>query len=194
MSDHTSFTVSVFGGSAPLPGSDAYDQAERLGRLLAKNGFAVANGGYIGTMEAVSKGAASSGGHVIGVTCDQIEQWRDVRPNPWIEVEIRLPTLRARIVRLIEEAQAIVTLPGGIGTLSEIAFAWSMMQIGEIEPRAMILVGEAWSHTLHTFFETADAYVTAKDRETLTFVQDVEDVVEALQAWQGPERLQEENG
>ena len=125
------------------------------------------------------------GGHVIGVTCDQIEQWRDVRPNPWIEVEIRLPTLLARIVRLIEEAQAIVALPGGLGTLSEIALAWSMMQIGEIGPRAMVLVGESWLQTFHTFFETADAYVAAKDREALTFVQEVEDVVEALRTWQG---------
>lgn len=193
MTERRPFTVSVFGGSAPLPGSDAYDQAERLGRLLAKNGYAVATGGYIGTMEAVSKGAADAGGRVIGVTCDQIEQWRDVLPNPWIDHEIRCPTLRTRVVRLIDEAQAIVALPGGIGTLSEIALAWSMIQIGEIGPRALVLVGDEWQHTFRTFFEGAESYVAVKDRETLTFVQDAEDVVNALQTWHGSERLHEEN-
>src|SRR5215831_16801474 len=70
--------VSVFGGSQPKEGSLPYAEARELGRMLAEGGHTVLTGGYIGTMEAVSRGAAESGGHVIGVTCEQIEQWRGI--------------------------------------------------------------------------------------------------------------------
>ena len=68
--------ISVFGGSSPKPGDLAYEQAYYLGKLIGEAGYTVLTGGYIGTMEAVSRGAAEAGGHVIGVTCDQIENWR----------------------------------------------------------------------------------------------------------------------
>ena len=73
--------VTVFGGSKPHAGSQAYAQAQRLGELLALAGCTVLTGGYIGAMEAVSRGAAEAGGHVIGITCDEIESWRPVKPN-----------------------------------------------------------------------------------------------------------------
>ncbi len=65
--------VSVFGGSQPKEGDAAYTEAQELGRLLAERGHTVLTGGYIGTMEAVSRGANEAGGHVIGVTCEDIE-------------------------------------------------------------------------------------------------------------------------
>ena len=57
--------ISVFGGSQAHEGSDAYAQAQALGSLLAQRGHTVLTGGYMGTMEAVSKGAAAA-----GRTCD----------------------------------------------------------------------------------------------------------------------------
>ncbi|MDI6694379.1 MAG: hypothetical protein QME21_04975 [Anaerolineales bacterium] len=63
--------VTVFGGSRPTP--EDYEQALHLGRLLGGSGYIVLTGGYIGVMEAVSRGASEAGGHVIGVTCDEIE-------------------------------------------------------------------------------------------------------------------------
>ena len=66
--------ISVFGGSSPKPGEIAYEQALLLGKLIGEAGYIVLTGGYIGTMEAVSRGTAEAGGHVIGVTCDQIEE------------------------------------------------------------------------------------------------------------------------
>ena len=50
--------ISVFGGSQPREGESAYTEAMELGRLLAQHGHTVLTGGYIGTMEAVSRGAA----------------------------------------------------------------------------------------------------------------------------------------
>ena len=54
--------ITVFGGSQPKPGDEDYQQALRLGALLGSAGFTVLTGGYVGTMEAVSRGAAENGG------------------------------------------------------------------------------------------------------------------------------------
>ncbi len=70
--------VSVFGGSQPKPRHSPMKKPTSLGKLLAKAGHTVMTGGYIGTMEAVSRGVSEAGGHVIGVTCGEIERWRDV--------------------------------------------------------------------------------------------------------------------
>src|SRR5258706_7067007 len=110
--------ISVFGGSQPKEGDAAYVEAQELGKLLAEHGHTVLTGGYIGTMEAVSKGASEAGGHVIGVTCDEIERWRAVKANAWVQEERRYPTVRARLDALIEGCQAAIALPGGPRTLA----------------------------------------------------------------------------
>ena len=80
--------ISVFGGSQPKESDLAYAEAMELGRLLAQHGHTVLTGGYIGVMEAVSRGAQEAGGHVIGVTCEEIEAWRPIKANAWVMEEI----------------------------------------------------------------------------------------------------------
>lgn len=167
--------LTVFGGSAPKPGSEAYKQAERLGALAAGAGWQVATGGYIGTMEAVSKGAAEAGGHAIGVTCDQIEHWRAIGPNPWIGEEVREVTLRERLYKLVELGDAYIALPGGIGTLSEVALSWSLIQTQEISRRPLVLVGAAWARTFELFLQESEGYVRPADGQLVEFSPDVED-------------------
>src|SRR3989304_891341 len=112
--------VSVFGGSAPQPGSAPYDEAVLMGRLLAQAGYTVATGGYTGGMEAASRGAAEAGGHVIGVTCRLIENWREgFGPNQWVKEEIKFASLRERLYHLVTFCDAAVALGGGVGTLSQ---------------------------------------------------------------------------
>src|SRR5215813_4987164 len=98
--------ISVFGGSQPKEGDTAYAEAQELGRLLAQHGRTVLTGGYIGTMEAVSRGASEAGGHVIGVTCEEIENWRKVAPNRWVKEERRKKTLIERMQALINGSDA----------------------------------------------------------------------------------------
>lgn len=116
-------TITVFGSALAGPCTWSYREAEVLGRRLAESGFGVANGGYLGLMEASAKGARESQGHTVGVTC---ELW-PVPANPWIVEEIRTATFFDRIRRLIELGDAYVVLPGGTGTLAELALAWEMM-------------------------------------------------------------------
>jgi uncharacterized protein (TIGR00730 family) len=172
--------VTVFGGSKPVPGEPEYDEALMLGRLLGESGYIVLTGGYIGTMEAVSRGTAEAGGHVVGVTCDEIEAWRPVTPNPWVQEEMRFPTLRKRLYALIENCDAALALPGGIGTLAEIAAMWSQLQTGASKSRPLILIGGGWETTIHAFYDALGDYISNKDRGWIRFVPDVQSAVHIL--------------
>ncbi len=174
--------VSVFGGSHPQEGDEAYSEAQTLGRLLAERGHTVLTGGYIGTMEAVSRGAHEAGGHVIGVTCADIERWRPRTANRWVKEEIKRETLVERLHTLIHESDAALALPGGPGTLTEIALTWNLMIVESLHRRPLILVGRGWQSTLDQFFREFDSYMTAQQREILLFAQDVHNAVEILES------------
>jgi uncharacterized protein (TIGR00725 family) len=170
--------VTVFGGSRP-PAED-YVQAVRLGTLLAQMGHTVLTGGYIGTMEAVSRGAAEQGGHVIGITCDEIEAWRPVKANAWVKEERRVATLRQRIFALIEGGDAAMALPGGPGTLTEISAMWNHLLTDAIAPRPLILIGSGWKMTFDQFYHSFDAYIPQEQRKWVQFAGDVDTAVDML--------------
>jgi uncharacterized protein (TIGR00730 family) len=150
-----SHVISVFGSSTPEPGSADYEAARDLGRRLAQAGFTVQSGGYVGIMEGVSRGANEAGGHVIGVACDQIEEFRPLKANQWVKEEIRHISLRERVLYLVDACDGIIVMPGGIGTLSELALAWSFAQVGEMTSKPIIPVGGLWQRTLAAFVDQA---------------------------------------
>ena len=159
--------ISVFGSAAPQPGSRDYDEARQVGRLLAEAGFTVATGGYSGTMAAVSQGAHEAGGHVVGVTSTRIESFRARGANEWVLEEIRFETLRDRLLHLVTNNDGMITLPGGIGTLSEMALAWSFLQVSEIETRPLVLLGDIWRETIHAFYKPE--YIVPRHMEMIHF-------------------------
>ena len=173
--------VSVFGGSQPKEGEAAYVEAMELGRLLAQRGHVVLTGGYIGTMEAVSRGAQEAGGHVIGVTCEDIEAWRPTKANAWVVEEIRKKTLLERLHTLIHESDAALALPGGPGTMAEISVMWNLMIVESLHRRPLILIGDGWQSVFDQFFRGLDAYVPAHHREILSFAKDVQTAVKLLE-------------
>ena len=173
--------ISVFGGSQPKEAEPAYAEARELGKLLAERGHTVLTGGYIGTMEAVSRGAREAGGHVIGVTCEDIETWRAVKPNSWVMEEIRKKTLIERLHTLIHESDAALALPGGAGTLTEIALMWNLMIVESLHRRPLILVGRGWQSTFDQFFRELGSYMTAPQREILYFAEDVHTALRMLE-------------
>jgi uncharacterized protein (TIGR00730 family) len=173
--------VTVFGSALPKPGEIDYQEAQRLGEILAKDGHTVLTGGYSGTMEAVSRGAAEAGGHVIGVTCAEIERWRSsIAANAWVKEEWRRPTLQDRLMTLIDSSEAALTLPGGVGTLLEVMMMWNRLIIKAILPRPLILIGPGWKIAMQSFLEQQGQYVVEVDRQFLTFVDTVEEAAAKL--------------
>jgi hypothetical protein len=170
--------ISVFGSSAPLPGSADYEMARAVGRLLAQASCAVQTGGYCGVMEAASRGAYEAGGHVIGITSAQIEQFRPTPPNRWVKEEIKQQTLRARLLYLVDNCHGAVVMPGGIGTLSELSLMWSFIQVGEIAPRPIVAVGGLWQRTLAAFAD--ESYIKPAHRQLITLARTADEAVKKL--------------
>lgn len=173
-------SITVFGGSSPKPGEAAYENAYLLGRYLGRVGFIVLTGGYIGTMEAVSRGVMEGGGHTIGVTCDEIERWRPVGPNSFVQEERRYERLQDRLIGLIEACDAAIALPGGIGTLTEIMLMWTLISIQAIPQKPLYLVGTGWRETLHTFQSHQQNYIPENQIELITCLDDVNDLIHEL--------------
>ena len=172
--------ITVFGGSQPKEGDTSYKEALELGKLLAEAGHTVLTGGYIGTMEAVSRGAAEAGGHVIGATCADIEAWRAVKPNAWVQEERRFATLQERLNELILACEAAIALPGGPGTLTEIALTWNLMIIHALPVRPLILVGAGWQTVMESLYNSFEVYIPQNQRALLQFAPNIREAVSLL--------------
>jgi uncharacterized protein (TIGR00725 family) len=133
--------ISVFGSGDAARGGEEYAAAEQVGRLLAGLGYAVANGGYGGAMEAVSRGAAEAGAEVIGVPC---RIWTS-RTNQFLTRAVQTDDLHQRVRTLVELGTAgYVVLAGATGTLLELSLVWELSAKGILSGRPVVCVGEHW--------------------------------------------------
>jgi uncharacterized protein (TIGR00730 family) len=169
--------VTVFGGNAVEVDDAGYKEALELGRLLAQAGYTVATGGYYGTMEATSRGAKEAGAHTLGVTTGRFDD-RGLRPNPWVDEEIKFPTLFQRLHYLVTFSEALVALRGGVGTLSEVALSWSFIQVAEMPRKPLVLVGPHWRQIMQTY--RRESTVQERDWALLSFAATVNEVVSLL--------------
>ena len=85
---------------------------------------------------------------MIGVTCDEIGRWHGRSANDWVSEEWKQTTLIQRLEVLIRSADAAMALPGGPGTLAEVALMWNLMIVGSLPSRSLILVGPAWKQVM----------------------------------------------
>lgn len=175
--------LTVFGGSAPKPGTEAYQSAQNLGRLAANAGWSVATGGYIGVMEAVSRGAAEAGGHVIGVTCKELNTLRPAGANPWVKEVRDFPSLRERLGHLIDCCDAAIALPGGVGTLTEIAVLWNGLIVESFPEKPLVLVGNGWKSVIENLYNQLGDYVHQKDRNWLKYADDETEAMKIVQSY-----------
>lgn len=131
--------VAVIGSARLRPEDPAYQDAVRLGRALAAEGWTVVTGGYGGLMGATSSGAAEAGGHTVGLP---MSAWTHLTPHE-SNAEVRWAADYAERLRHLMAADVVVALPGGIGTLAEASIVWGAAQT---EPGAaqLVMVGEAW--------------------------------------------------
>lgn len=135
-------SVAVFGSSKSPPGSAGYALARELGMALGRRGAEVRCGGYAGVMEGVAEGARAVNGRVVGCTLDW---FMDARvPNEHLSEVVEASDLSTRIERLLEGTGAAIALPGGIGTLNEVFWLWTLLLHGKGAARRLILLGGPW--------------------------------------------------
>jgi len=134
--------VTIFGTSRAGAGDAIFTLAMEMGRLLAQADFTIANGGYGGTMLAAAKGAAEAGGEIIGVTCSA---FKSGKANKYVNREIVTGSLDERLDTLVKLGRAYIVLPGGTGTLLELAKVWELKNKGFLKTdKPIILLGGFW--------------------------------------------------
>ncbi len=134
-------TITIFGSSLPKPGDDEYEEAYLIGKKLAQNGFNICSGGAQGIMDAVSKGATEEGKEAIGIT---VPIFNSVS-SKYLTHEIKCNTIFERLDNLIEYGDGFIILPGGTGTLLELAIVWEMFNKGVLDERPVVCLGDMWN-------------------------------------------------
>jgi predicted Rossmann-fold nucleotide-binding protein len=125
-------------------------------------------------MLAAAQGAHQAGGDVIGVTCSAFGG----RANEYISKEIVTASLSERLDKLIELGAGYVVLPGGTGTLLELAMVWELKNKGFLQQdKPVIIIGDFWKELINT--------VRRDDAGSLRYIQQAfgpEKAVELLKA------------
>lgn len=130
--------ICVFCGSAAGQNPVYASTAQRFGKLLAEHGHSlVYGGGNIGLMGLVADAVLENHGKVIGIIPSFLAE-REVAHKGLTQLEI-VGTMHQRKMRMAELAQAFVALPGGWGTLEEVAEILTWKQLGLIPQSVMLL-------------------------------------------------------
>src|SRR5688572_3355518 len=160
--------VTIFGGSKCAENTAEYEDARRLGGLLADAGFVICTGGYLGIMEAASRGARERGGRVFGIVMNQFKS----EPNRYLTDKVATDHFYDRLQNLITRSVGFVAFRGGMGTVTEVSLVWNKLQTRVLDRRPIVLVGDCWR-------EVVDAWkkhlaVSDDDVSYLDFAPDAE--------------------
>ncbi len=138
-------TVAVYCGHQFGKNPEFNRAAIALGTALAKNKInMVFGGGDVGLMGAVSTAALRAGGHVIGISTDDVIA-RQEPAHDEIDVEV-VDGVNERKQRMFELSDAFIIMPGGIGTLNELTDIMTMQQIGETKkPLFFLNIEDFWA-------------------------------------------------
>ncbi len=140
MSETEERIVTIFGGSKCRESDPEYAQARQVGQLLAEAGFTICTGGYLGVMEAASRGAREAGGRVFGIVMNQFK----AEPNRYLTDKVATPHFYERLQHLITRSVGFIAIRGGMGTVTELSLVWNKIQTHVIEPRPLVLLGGCW--------------------------------------------------
>lgn len=173
--------VAVFCGSS-FGTSPAYAEAARLtGRTLAERGIDVVyGGGHVGLMGAVADAALEAGGRVIGVIPRQLDD-RELAHHGLTELHV-VESMHERKQVMADLSDAFIALPGGAGTLEEIAEQWTWAQLTiHAKPSGFLDVDGFWAPMqamLHTM--VTQGFVRAEQSGIVSFRDDLYDLLDVL--------------
>lgn len=147
--------VTVLGSARTKPTQKYYQEAVKLGKLLAKGKFTTMTGGGPGIMEAGNKGAMEGKGVSVGIN---IQLPFEQILNPYVKHSMGFKYFFTRKVMLLSPAQAFVFFPGGYGTLDEFFEVYDLMEEGLMAEAPIVLVGEEfWNPVVKFLRERAVA-------------------------------------
>ncbi len=173
-------SVSMFGSARTAEDHTWYRLAEEISKQLSDAGFSVVTGGGPGIMEAGNRGAYQGKSPSIGLN---IMLPHEQGGNAYQDVSLMFRHFFARKVMFVKHASAYVVLPGGFGTLDELAEILTLVQTGKTRPIPIILVGsEFWSGLVEWFRQTLvqQGTISAADMDLFMILDKPEQVVDAI--------------
>lgn len=120
--------LAVYASSSASLSQDYFELAEKLGKLLVKNGYALVYGGAdVGLMGSVAKSVKKHGGYIVGV----IPRYIHDKGLSYAECDefVVTDTMHERKQLMEEKADGFIALPGGLGTLEELTEAMTLKQL-----------------------------------------------------------------
>ncbi|NNE67048.1 MAG: LOG family protein [Pyrinomonadaceae bacterium] len=174
MSEEREKIITIFGGSRCTEDSEEYKQAFEIGRLLASKGYTICTGGYLGVMEAASRGAREKGGRVLGIVMNQFRS----EPNRFLTDKVATDHFYDRLQNLIQRSVGFIALRGGMGTVTEVSLVWNKLQTGVLKNRPLVLLGESWTAVVEAW--QSHLVISQKDVSLLSFAETPETAVDIV--------------
>ena len=166
--------VTIFGGSKCSENSPEYLQAKELGGRLAEAGFTICTGGYLGVMEAASRGAREKGGRVFGIVMNQFKG----EPNRYLTDKVASDHFYDRLQNLITRSVGFVALRGGMGTVTEISLVWNKLQTRVLDKRPLVLLGDCWKDVVKAWQD--NLAVSESDVSLLDFAANADEACQII--------------
>ena len=177
----------MFCGSSAGTSPAYLDAARAMGRTLAKRGMGlVYGGGSVGLMGAVADAALGAGGEVIGVIPRAL-QLRELAHAGLTTLHV-VGSMHERKARMAELAHGFVALPGGMGTLEELAEILTWAQLGlHARPTGLLDVA-GYYRPLISFFDraVAEGFLRPEHRALLVVAEEPAALLDRFAAWQPP--------
>lgn len=176
-------SVSIFGSARTPADHPDYIRAVDIAERLSNSGFSVVSGGGPGIMEAVNKGAYAGKSLSVGLN---VILPHEQKANQYQDVGLNFRHFFARKVMFVKFATAYVVLPGGFGTLDELAEMLTLIQTGKSRRIPIVLVGSTfWGGLIQWFRQTMvpAGTIAPQDLDLFQLVDKPEEVVEAIFAY-----------
>lgn len=173
--------VCVFAGSS-FGNRTIYKEAARLlAKEIVSNGYRIVfGGGSNGLMGVLADSAIESNGYVIGVITEQLN---DIEVgHPGLNEMVIVDTMHERKKLMAEKSDAIICLPGGVGTWEEFFESLTWNQLGLQSKPIVILNIENYYSTLKDFVNHAvgEGFLPNSTAKELLFIDTIEDAIEEI--------------
>jgi hypothetical protein len=170
-------SVSIF-GSARTPVDDPlYKLTEEIALKLSDAGFAVVSGGGPGLMEAANKGAYEGKSPSIGLN---IQLPHEQSANAYQDISLYFRHFFSRKVMFVKYASAYVVMPGGFGTLDELAEILTLVQTTKTRRIPIVLVHSPFWQGLVDWFRNTlvkQGTISAQDMDLFVILDDADSIV-----------------
>jgi uncharacterized protein (TIGR00730 family) len=164
------------------------EAAAAVGTLMAASGVRlVYGGGAVGLMGVVADAVMAGGGEVIGVIPKGL--FSNEVGHQGITELVEVDSMHQRKQRMAEEADAFLALPGGLGTLEELAEITTWAQLGiHAKPVGVLDLDGFWQPLLDFLDGAVEAgFLRPANRELVVRITDVDDVLAVLGGHHTPE-------